>query len=318
MIYEDEGERAKLTKVPGEKKERPHGEGKHKHDGSVKGNHLADFHNEHVSQEDRDWIKDNIPKHINSGVVQYGMFDRRAYHSAGVALRDEIERRHKLRKKDKDDFVYDSPGPEDVFDVLRDTRPFGPSDEFKKNRLAIISDADEDRTKEVVNEALSMFPTDWFESTDGSDLSVRIVDGAGRAHYNGGNVVIYTKNTKDLVDIGVPEEKCDRQLVNELAHEVGHFMENKVEKLQIVARKCLADRTKDSEEEELDEYPTKPDMFFSSYLGKQYPWGDTEIISSSMAALGSSEPLAYMTGKSGFGKKDRETLKFMLGILGGL
>ena len=85
-------------------------------------------------------------------------------------------------------------------------------------------------------------------------------------------------------------------------------------------RRCLEDRTAKSTEEYLEPgYETKPDSFFTKYMGKQYYDGTTEILSVLMQRLGYSDPFEQLTGKSSMSDaKDNESLRFLLGILGGL
>lgn len=337
MLDENESERANLTKIPGEKKERPQpvGGGKHKHDGSVVNNHVSDFHNDQVSQEDREFLKNAVESWLTFGSRKYDYYDRRKFYDAGKALADEIKRRHKLRKKDPDD-VYegDEPQVEDIFEALRDIRPFGKPDSFDK--MSYDSCLSEERTKAIIKEATDRFPSAWYEAIENGDVKIFIHDMSGRANFAAGltyasypgasaAIHLFAKEDPEVLKhlgdkAGEFENKCDVALANELAHELGHYMEWANPEVQDWARRTLSQRTEKSEEEYLEPgYTTKADKFFTSYMGKQYPYGYTEITSCLMQRLGYLNPFETISGKDfGASSKDPESLKYILGILGGL
>lgn len=337
MTGDDESERATLVKIPGEKKERvqPSGGGKHKHDGTVIDNHVSDFHNDQVTQEDRDFLKDAVGKSLDYGSRKYDYYDRRKFCEAGKTLSDEIKRRHKLRKKDPDD-VYDGDEPqvEDIYEALRDVRPFGTPDGFDK--ISYDSCLSEERTKAIIKEATDRFPSGWYEAIENGDVKVFIHDMSGRANFSAGGsyssssgstsaIHLYAKEDPEVLKhLGEHKEefknKCDVALVNELAHELGHYMEWANPEVQDWARRTLTQRTEKSEEEYLEPgYTTKADKFFTSYMGKQYPYGYTEITSCLMQRLGYLNPFEVISGKDfGASSKDPESLRYILGLLGGL
>lgn len=297
----------------------------HKHDGSVIGNHVLDYQNPHVTDEDRDRVKKDVHTHIDTGRRERGFSDRRAFFGAGKYIADEVKARFKLRRKAKDDDIFDKPQTEDVYDVLRDIRPFGPPESFDK--VKVKSDIDQERTDAIVKEAMSRFPTDWYEGIDYGTVTIFIHDSPGRACYAvgyDGSAAIHVfarENPVTVKDLNLQDDHIsDCGIVNTLAHELGHYIEQRNYEVGSIMRRCLQDRTAKSAEEYLEPgYETKPDSFFTRYMGKQYYDGTTEILSVLMQRLGYSDPFEQLTGKSSMSDaKDNESLRFLLGILGGL
>lgn len=297
----------------------------HKHDGSVIGNHVLDYQNPHVTAEDRDRVKKDVHTHIDTGRRERGFSDRRAFFGAGKYIADEVKARFKLRRKAKDDDIFDKPQTEDIYDVLKDIRPFGPPESFDK--VKVKSDIDQERTDAIVKEAMSRFPTDWYEGIDYGTVTIFVHDSPGRACYAvgyDGSAAIHVfarENPVTVKDLNLQDDHIsDCGIVNTLAHELGHYIEQRNYEVGSIMRRCLQDRTAKSTEEYLEPgYETKPDSFFTKYMGKQYYDGTTEILSVLMQRLGYSDPFEQLTGKSSMSDaKDNESLRFLLGILGGL
>lgn len=296
-------------------------------DGSIGKKYTNNFHNDHVSQEERDAFKSEI-----KGMVDYekGWDDSRSLYRGeanrvGDKIADEIKRRAALRKGDKENCpINGHPQVEDIYDVLRDIREFGKPDDFD---VKVNSDLPKERTDALLKEAFDRFPTDWYKDADSRPI-INIVDGTGRAIcMNKGYITVYTK--KDLgLSTGELTTQNDRGLVNEIAHELGHFFEWSNKKVQYSAQDCLWQRGKDSEVIEVEPgYNGYKDSFFSPYMGKIYSHGGTEIISMIMGNIGCFQPFSvlegheykYGTGKyDGRKKNDKETLGYALGVLAGL
>lgn len=99
-------------------------------------------------------------------------------------------------------------------------------------------------------------------------------------------------------------------------HELGHWLEYRVPKIQKAAKDFLKRRTKGEKMQSLkklfpysnyraDEF-VKPDKFFSHYVGKQYPTS-TEVISMGMEAM-QRDPLKFI-------REDREHFELILKII---
>lgn len=298
----------------------------HKHDGTVVGNHVRDWSNSHVSAEERELTRNDVKTAVSYGRQFHGIYNPKAFHSAGAYVRDEIKRRNKLRKQDED---YDKeingePEIEDIYDVLRDVRDFGPPESFDQVKFGNC-EIDQDRANELLKEALDRYPTDWYNAITSGDVEVNVIDYPGRAHYDGYSrprrIFVYAKENPEVVrDLGVPEDFCDNELVRQMTHELGHYFEDVNSEVQIVARNCLEKRTKNSPEVSLnDGFMSKPDSFFKTYTGKQYYDGSTEITSTMVETLQYSDPFKYLSDMNwDTGKKDRESLRYILGVLAGL
>lgn len=297
-----------------------------KHDGSVVDNFTSEYRNPHVSQESRDFIKKAVPQTIENARIFSGHYDRKPYVTAGATIRDEIASRVKARKKAKDPECDGKPQVEDIYDVLRDVRDFGKPDDF--DRISFESEISDERTQAILKEAFDRFPTDWYKGIDvDGECRIFIHDGPGRADFTHGGYGGYTtihlfarENPITVKDLGLENDELpDRAIVNQLVHELGHYMEHYNSTVRITAQQCLEDRTAKSESTYLEPgYETKADSFFSSYMGKQYYDGSTEITSVLMQHLGYGNPFDDMTGKEFWSdNKDRESLKYILGVLGG-
>jgi len=290
----------------------------YKHDGTVVGNHASDYSNPYVDAERRNKIKEEFDR---SAMYTWGG-DAKSYEKPGTILRDEIESRAKLRKKNFEGDENGKPQVEDVYDVLRDIRPFGlPAN--ASDYPVVHSEIDEDRTAAIIREATDRFPTEWFEGCNGKRPTIFIHDSPGRGICMNGSIIhVYARNSEKLVsDLKLSDDKVsDMGITNTLAHELGHFIENHNPTVGTEMRSFLRERTQNGEEEFLEEgYTTKPDSFFNRYMGKQYPSGDTEILSVLVQSLGFVDPFDTINGKSYFSeRKDPRSLKRILGMLGGL
>lgn len=331
MLYEDENERAKITKVPEdeaikEKRAREKGTAKHyamNPDGSINGKHTNDFHNEHVSQEERDKFSKDI-KEI--AFAERSFDDSRSLYrgeanKVGDKVEEEIRRRAALRKKDKENApINDRPQVEDIYDVLRDCRDFGMPDGFKPD---VHSDLSPEKTEEIIKEAFDRYPTDWLKDAKYTPV-ITIVDGPGRPICtNGRFITLYTK--RNLGDSVV--EQNDRALVNDLAHELGHYMEDANKKVGDSVKDCLWSRGAGTEIVDVEPgYQGYKDSFFRTYMGKIYSHGGTEVLSMLMEYIGAFSPMEIlsgqeydvMKGKYGRKKNDKESLGYILGVLAGL
>ena len=294
------------------------------HDGEVINNHVSGFKNPHVSEEERDTFKKDFEKARDFNRFQNGYYTPKTYTKTGQYIRDEIIRRQKLRKSD-DESPPDGKKPEveDIYDTLRDIRSFGPPEGFDHVKIA-TSEISQERTEAILKEALDRYPSDWYDSID-KDVKVFIHDSHGRAVFMDGypssTIHIYAKeNPQNVKDLGVNSDLSDRRIANELIHELGHYMEASNSEVRLMAQTVLEKRTKKSEEITLpDGFASKPDSFFDSYVGKQYYDGATEITSMMMQRLGFANPFDTLKGKLPWSdKEDPESLKYILGVLGGL
>lgn len=314
FLGEDESERARLVAIPAEKEKKKINTFLSK-DGTVVGHHAHDFHNDHVSSEERAAFKDKIKEDVEYGTSSYGDTYRNSYVQAGDSLIEEIKRRQKLRRKDKENApVNNSPQVDDIYDVLRDIRQFGKPDDFD---FELKSDLSKEKTDAIVKEAFDMFPTDWLNGCKGKP-TIHIVDGVGRAVcINSKHIYVYTKesitDSKEL-------EMSEKGILANLTHELGHFVEENNSKIGSIAHDCLFGRAADSsyKEEEIEPgFKAYTDSFFNKYMGKIYPYNSTEITSVLMQNLCYFNPFELMSGKKS-GNKDKESLRYILGTLAGL
>ena len=337
FLDKDERERPKISSIPRDpesvERSRKERESK-KHyammpDGSINGHYTNDFHNDHVTQEERDSFAEKLKEDIfrERGYDNERALYRGEANAVGDKVVEEVKRRALLRKGDLENAPYnDRPQVEDIYDVLRDVRDFGAPDGFI-TASNINSDIDKERTDALIKEAASRFPTDWFRYAE-YPPEITIVDGVGRAHCtNGRFIYVYTKS--DLGG-GTIVENNDRGLVNTLAHEMGHYMEDANKKVGASARDCFYERCRDSELVDVEPgYKGYKDSFFNTYMGKIYgAYGKqvTEITSVLMENIGAFNPFDIMQGKEYDYRKqrhvgrvrDKESLGYILGVLAGL
>ena len=296
-------------------------------DGSIDGKYTKDFHNDHVPQEERDSFAKEIKDMVDyeKGWDPNRSLYRGEANHVGDKISAEIKRRAALRRGDKENApINDQPQVEDIYDVLKDMRDFGVPEGFEPT---VNSDLPKERTDAIVKEALDRFPTDWFRDADSKPI-INIVDGPGRAIcMNKGYITVYTQ--KDLgLSSGELTTLNDRAIVNDLAHELGHYIEWCNQKVQYSARDCLWERGKDSEIIDVEPgYQGYKDSFFNPYMGKIYSHGGTEIISMLMGNIGCFQPFSVLEGHEydyskgkydGRKKSDKESLGYILGVLAGL
>ena len=237
----------------------------HRHDGTVIGNHVKDWSNKHVSAEEREQVRKDANRAVGYGRQIHGYYNPKAFYSTGSYVRDEIKRRSKLRKNDED--YEGEPQIEDIYDVLRDVRDFGPPEDFDKIKFGRC-EIDQDRAKELLQEAMDRYPTDWYNGISNGDVEVNVIDSYGRACFDRYSrpkrMFIYAKERPEVVkELGVDENFCDNEIVRQMVHELGHYFEDTNAEVQSAARECLEQRTKKSPEVPLnDGYMSKPDSFF--------------------------------------------------------
>lgn len=296
--------------------------------GLKQGTFTADYKNSHVTDEQRQNLKNWAKNKANS--FFYTGKSGKSYASAGMEIRDEILERVKLRKKAKDLPEWNKEGKvqtEDIYDALRDIRPFGANtEEAKRKILPIISELPQERTDAIVKEALDSIPTDWLEQAE-FPVEIHIVNWNGRAHYisstygrnREGTIFVYAKEhpdvIKDLELSAEAENLTDMAIANQLRHELGHYIEESNYGIGNMCREYMEARTKGSATEyNYRGEELKPDKFFTSYMGRQYNDGATEILSCCLQALGYANPTEYM--QSGFfSGRDLDSYKFILGVL---
>ena len=296
-------------------------------DGSIDGKYTLDFHNDHVSQEERDEFSKEIKDMVayEKGFEEDRSLYRMEANRVGEKIQDEIKRRAALRKGDKENSpINEQPQVEDIYDTLKDMREFGMPEGYEPR---VNSDLPQDRTDAIVKEAFDRFPTDWLRETTSRPV-INIIDGPGRAIcMNEGYINVYTQK-----DIGLGNGELvtlnDRALVNDLAHELGHHVEMTNRKVRDSAQDCLYERGRDSEVIQVEPgYNGYKDSFFNPYMGKIYSHGGTEIISMVMGNIGCFQPFSVLEGHEydftkgkydGRKKRDKESLKYALGVLAGL
>lgn len=282
------------------------------------GSRARDYHNDHADPAMRQWFKDHAKDYQYNARWRDG--SRKTCARFGTQIGDEIRERFRLRKKAKE-AEFNAPQTEDIYDVLRDIRPFGAS--VDSEHFEIQSDLDEDRTREIVEEAASRFPTEWLES---GKTRIYIHDTWGRANFMPGYQfrdgigvinVFARENPKIVKDLNLPDDRIsDVGIANTLAHEFGHACEYNNSEVRQWAQDYLEARTKGKEhsfningEEEI------PDSFFKSYMGRQYTDGSTEITSVLVQSLGYFNPVDQFYGKEMFYERDPESFRFILGML---
>lgn len=240
----------------------------------------------------------------------------------GKEVAKEIDSRFKAKKK-AGETTEDEPQTEDIYDVLRDVRSFGPGE--YANKVFNSSDLDDKRTKAIMDDALGRYPTDWYADAI-YDCGIDIRDKAGRAaHYIGydstSQIKVYAKESPELVkQLDLKSDSISNLgIANELAHELGHYFERSNNDVGNAARAYYEKRTKNSELTEM--YPgeyTKKDHFADEYMGKYYTSGSTEITSMLVQKLGYLDPKKSIT-QDFFSnqKKDVQSYNFILGLLAG-
>ena len=240
----------------------------------------------------------------------------------GKEVAKEIDSRFKAKKK-AGETTEDEPQTEDIYDVLRDVRSFGPGE--YANKVFNSSDLDDKRTKAIMDDALGRYPTDWYSDAI-YDCGIDIRDKAGRAaHYIGydstSQIKVYAKESPELVkQLDLKSDSISNLgIANELAHELGHYFERSNIDVGNAARAYYEKRTKNSELTEM--YPgeyTKKDHFADEYMGKYYTSGSTEITSSLVQKLGYLDPKKSITQDLFSNqKKDVQSYNFILGLLAG-
>ena len=240
----------------------------------------------------------------------------------GKEVAKEIDSRFKAKKK-AGETTEDEPQTEDIYDVLRDVRSFGPGE--YANKVFNSSDLDDKRTKAIMDDALGRYPTDWYADAI-YDCGIDIRDKAGRAaHYIGydstSQIKVYAKESPELVkQLDLKSDSISNLgIANELAHELGHYFERSNIDVGNAARAYYEKRTKNSELTEM--YPgeyTKKDHFADEYMGKYYTSGSTEITSSLVQKLGYLDPKKSITQDLFSNqKKDVQSYNFILGLLAG-
>ena len=240
----------------------------------------------------------------------------------GKEVAKEIDSRFKAKKK-AGETTEDEPQTEDIYDVLRDVRSFGPGE--YANKVFNSSDLDDKRTKAIMDDALGRYPTDWYADAI-YDCGIDIRDKAGRAaHYIGydstSQIKVYAKESPELVkQLDLKSDSITNLgIANQLAHEMGHYFERSNTDVGNAARAYYEKRTKNSELTEM--YPgeyTKKDRFADEYMGKYYTSGSTEITSMLVQKLGYLDPKKSIT-QDFFSnqKKDVQSYNFILGLLAG-
>lgn len=240
----------------------------------------------------------------------------------GKEVAKEIDSRFKAKKK-AGETTEDEPQTEDIYDVLRDVRSFGPGE--YANKVFNSSDLDDKRTKAIMDDALGRYPTDWYADAI-FDCGVDIRDKAGRAaHYIGydstSQIKVYAKESPELVkQLDLKSDSITNLgIANQLAHELGHYFERSNIDVGNAARAYYEKRTKNSELTEM--YPgeyTKKDRFADEYMGKYYTSGSTEITSMLVQKLGYLDPKKSITQDLFSNqKKDVQSYNFILGLLAG-
>lgn len=240
----------------------------------------------------------------------------------GKEVAKEIDARFKAKKK-AGETTEDEPQTEDIYDVLRDVRSFGPGE--YANKVFNSSDLDDKRTKAIMDDALGRYPTDWYADAI-FDCGVDIRDKAGRAvHYIGydstSQIKVYAKESPELVkQLDLKSDSISNLgIANQLAHELGHYFERSNNDVGNAARAYYEKRTKNSELTEM--YPgeyTKKDHFADEYMGKYYTSGSTEITSMLVQKLGYLDPKKSITQDLFSNqKKDVQSYNFILGLLAG-
>lgn len=246
--------------------------------------------------------------------------DPKALIEVGKEVAKEIDSRFKEKKR-AGETEEDQLQTEDIYDVLRDVRDFGPGEHSDK--IVIGSELDETRTKAIVDEALSRFPTDWYAEA-AVDCGTMINDYSGRARhfvgYDGrSEIQVYAREDPNIVrDLGLGNDVIPNHgVANMMAHELGHYFERSNIWVGDAARTFYDKRTKNSEVTEMrpGEY-TKKDRFADEYMGRVYTTGDTEITSVLVQKLGHANPKeAITTDFFGTQKKDIQSYNFVLGLL---
>ena len=240
----------------------------------------------------------------------------------GKEVAKEIDARFKAKKK-AGETTENEPQTEDIYDVLRDVRSFGPGE--YANKVFNSSDLDDKRTKAIMDDALGRYPTDWYADAI-FDCGVDIRDKAGRAaHYIGydstSQIKVYAKESPELVkQLDLKSDSITNLgIANQLAHELGHYFERSNIDVGNAARAYYEKRTKNSELTEM--YPgeyTKKDRFADEYMGKYYTSGSTEITSMLVQKLGYLDPKKSITQDLFSNqKKDVQSYNFILGLLAG-
>lgn len=278
-------------------------------------------HDKAIAREKDRTMRKEFGDKINGMADTLHMRDPKNCIEVGKEVSKEIDRRFKIKKK-AGETEFEEPQTEDIYDVLKDIREFGPGEYAHK--ITVDSHIDDSRTQEIMDDALNRFPKDWYKGAY-KECIVQIHDREGRGMFGNGYgkedlIKVYARESKK----NVKELELDSDFIpnkgisNQLAHELGHFFESNVWEVQEAARTYYDKRTKNCEITEMrpGEY-TKADRFASEYMGRVYPNSSmTEITSVLSQKLGYYNPKQSITSDIlGVGRKDMQSYNFILGLM---
>jgi hypothetical protein len=187
---------------------------------------------------------------------------------------------------------------EQAIDLIGKLRPLATKTDLNIEPLSI------ERGLEMADEMVEFFPQQWVEKAGRWPLLVEATPTPNqRSHYQHTSRAIYLS------------EGAGRAT---MVHEMGHWLEGSIPKLERAARSYLQSRTAGEESVSMgktygrhtgyrDDEMTKPDRFEHFYMGKQYPTGATEIVSMMCEE--------YTDGKHGVTLRDPGMFQWFLGVM---
>lgn len=276
-------------------------------------------HDKAIAREKDRTMRKEFGEKINAMGESINTYDPKELVTVGKEVYKEIDRRFKQKLK-SGETEYEEPQEEDIYDVLKDIRSFGPGEYADK--IVYGGEIDESRTKEIVEAAMNRFPTEWYQGAE-NKCGIMINDYPGRgAHfigYDGGSEIqVYARENPTLVkDLNLSTDVISNKgIANVVVHELGHYFERSNSSVGEAARSFYNHRTKNSKVTEMygGEY-TKADRFADEYMGKVYASDSTEITSVLSQKLGYYNPKQSITTDLFSKKKDVQSYYFILGMM---
>jgi len=183
-----------------------------------------------------------------------------------------------------------------IKEVIKEIRDTGEGVLFK------FAEGSNFKAEKVIHEVFDFLPKEWAEESAKTPLQVLIQD--GRAFYRRGYggtpaKIVFTRG-----------EEMDAAI-----HEVGHRVSNTHPMVGKLEKAFYEERTKGHSPVRIPGYPENeqyiPDDWSDPYVGKYYPHGAYEILSTGLEGLFASRPTIDIW-------KDLKHVDFILGLLGGV
>lgn len=182
-----------------------------------------------------------------------------------------------------------------IKEVIKEIRDTGKGVLFK------FAEGSNLKAEKIIHDVFDFLPKEWAEESAKTPLQVLIQD--GRAYYRRG----YGGTTAKIVF--TKGEEMDSAI-----HEVGHRVSDTHPMVGKLEKAFYEERTKGHSPVRIPGYPENeqyiPDDWSDPYVGKYYPHGAYEILSTGLEGLFASRPTIDIW-------KDLKHVDFILGLLGG-